>query len=363
MILALLCTWGICVTNHYQIKFGTGRHVDDQPAGNGTVLLEGTLKSWYVYQIAYLVDLSLVKFSILAFYRVIATQKMFRFAVDTTIAIVAAFTIAMVFVNAFECPKPSDAWSAEILLQGSGSCINLHPLYYGQAAFNILSDIVILALPVPVLWSLQMHRNKRIALVAIFSVGFVAVIASIIRVYALHVYTVGTDTPYNGAYILLWSQIEINVAIISASIPSLKPLFKRTFGSTIKSTTGGRYIYGYGGGRSNMNKQGASIALKRMPSSASMQQSHKRNRSFSNASDEQIFFKDGLDTKIEGGVDDLERQWDPETSYALPRERPTGQILRSVKIEHHSVVELGEDHTDTGGRGGVQRGPLVGSGR
>ena len=45
----------------------------------------------------------------------------------------------------------------------------------------------------------------------------------------------GLQTPYNGAYILLWSQIEINAAIISASVPSLKPLFKR-----IRSN-GGRY--------------------------------------------------------------------------------------------------------------------------
>ena len=58
--------------------------------------------------------------------------------------VVAAFTIAMVMINAFECPKPSDAWSVEILLQGSGPCRDLHPIYYSQAAFNILSDGIII---------------------------------------------------------------------------------------------------------------------------------------------------------------------------------------------------------------------------
>ncbi|OCL10973.1 hypothetical protein AOQ84DRAFT_288161, partial [Glonium stellatum] len=347
MLAALFLTWGICVINHYQVKFGTGRHLNDQPAV--IFLLEGTLKSWYVYQLVYLVDLALVKFSILAFYCIIAAQKVFRIAVYTTMGIIAAFTIAMVFVNAFECAKPSDAWSVEILLQGSGSCRDLHPIYYGQAAFNILSDTVILVLPMPVLLSLQMHKNKRIALVGIFSVGFVAVIASIVRVYALHVWATGlTDTPYNGAYILLWSQIEINAAIISASIPSLKPLFKRTFGSTIRSY-GGRYL-NYGYGRSGVSKAetgaaGGSVALKSLPSSATMTANplNRGKRSFSNESDEQVFFKDGLNTKVEGG-EDLDKPWHAESTYT--RGGRPGQILRSVTIETHSIS------------GDQQRGPL-----
>ena len=98
------------------------------------------MKSWYVYQLVYLVDLSLVKFSIVAFYRIIATQKALRITVYKTMGVVAAFIIAMVIINAFECPKPSNVWSVEILLQGSGPCRDLHPTYYNQAAFNILSD-------------------------------------------------------------------------------------------------------------------------------------------------------------------------------------------------------------------------------
>jgi hypothetical protein len=46
-----------------------------------------------------------------------------------------------------------------------------------------------------VLLSLQMHESKRIALIGILSVGSIAVVASIVRVYALHVWATGlTDT-------------------------------------------------------------------------------------------------------------------------------------------------------------------------
>lgn len=168
--------------------------------------------------------------------------------------IVAAFTIVMVFINAFECTNPSDAWSAEILLQGAGSCRDLHPIYYGQAAFNILSDVVILLLPMPVLRSLQLRRNKRNALIGIFSAGSVAVIASVVRIYALSLWSAkDADVPYEGANILVWSQIEINAAIISASIPSLKPLFSRTFSGSKRSygPTGQYQTYGRSYGHGN----------------------------------------------------------------------------------------------------------------
>lgn len=171
--------------------------------------------------------------------------------------IVTAFTVSMVFVNAFECPSPSDAWSPEILLQDSGTCHDLHDIYYVQAGFNILSDIVILLLPMPVLYALPARRTKRIALISIFSIGSIAVLASIIRVYTLSLWSdPDADVPYAGAYILIWSQIEINLAIISASIPSLKPLLNRIFGDSATRPRSRRYqYYNPSHGSANVSRQ------------------------------------------------------------------------------------------------------------
>ena len=67
------------------------------------------------------------------------------------------------------------------------------------------------------------------ALVAIFLTGTFASAASIARLNALYKYTVTEDVSYDAILILLWTQIEVNVAIISASAPSLRPLFNRIF--------------------------------------------------------------------------------------------------------------------------------------
>lgn len=59
--------------------------------------------------------------------------------------------------------------------------------------------------------------------------GTFASAASIARLHALYRYFNTEDVPYDAIQILLWTQIEVNVAIISASAPSLRPLFASIF--------------------------------------------------------------------------------------------------------------------------------------
>jgi hypothetical protein len=96
---------------------------------------------------------------------------------------------------------------------------------------------------------MHVDRGSLGALLGIFMVGGIAVIASIIRLYALWVYTITKDVSYDAIFvscslpigeirklmsmqILLLSQIEVNVAIICGSAPALRPLFNKTFMST-----------------------------------------------------------------------------------------------------------------------------------
>ncbi|EGX45655.1 hypothetical protein AOL_s00169g261 [Orbilia oligospora ATCC 24927] len=136
----------------------------------------------------------------------------------------------------FECPKPSMSWSVTF----PTGCMNLSVLYYTSASINILTDILILCLPIPVLMTIQIQKRKRIALVGIFFIGFIAVLASVSRIWALWLYQNTKDVSYDAIFILLFSNIEINLAIITASAPPLRPLFKGVF----KSSSYG-HSYGY----------------------------------------------------------------------------------------------------------------------
>lgn len=91
-----------------------------------------------------------------------------------------------------------------------------------DAVIHILSDILLALLPTPLIWRLQMVRRARFTLIVVLSVGILAAIAGIIRQVS-----VGPLDEYD-AY-SIWNFTELHLGIIAASLPALKPIFKKFF--------------------------------------------------------------------------------------------------------------------------------------
>ncbi|KAH7076061.1 hypothetical protein FB567DRAFT_608664 [Paraphoma chrysanthemicola] len=231
MLLALLIAIALVIMNGIHVSWGTGQHGANLDMA---IILVPTLKHWYAYQLVYPLALFSVKASILALYHRIFPQKQFRWMIYFVAGFVSIYTVVVFFVNAFECRTyPSRAWSPSF----PAGCNNLPALYFSTASINILTDVAILVMPLRAFQQLHMQRRKRLALMGIFMIGGVAVLASIIRLYALWVYTTTKDVAYDAIFILLLSQIEVNIAIISASAPALRPLIDKTFKSHSQSPT------------------------------------------------------------------------------------------------------------------------------
>ncbi|KAB8211094.1 hypothetical protein BDV34DRAFT_209261 [Aspergillus parasiticus] len=199
----LVVTIGMEVMNAFYVSFGTGRHLADLPLQE---ILISTLKHWYVHQPVYPLSIGLIKFSILAqYYRIFAVDG-FRKAVLGVGPLMFAYTIIVVF--AFEChSKPWRAWDLTFLK----GCNDLH------AAMTLISDMT--------------DFDYLYALIGNFLSGAFASVALIVRLNGLYKYSITKDVSYDAIQILFWSQIEVNVAIISASALSLRPLFANVFKS------------------------------------------------------------------------------------------------------------------------------------
>jgi hypothetical protein len=198
--------------------------------------VRGTLISWWVYRVSYIIALCFVKLSILFFYRAIASHRTFRRLVYATIVFVCLYSFGACVAAIFQCENPSDAWStANYFAQFDRNpdtkrqklkCYDPTKLWVFSAAANLLSDVIILMLPIPTLLSLRIPMSKRLALIGIFSVGIMAIIASSVRMWVMMLWA---ESPFNsakfGADLLLWGQVETNSGIISASVPFLRLLF------------------------------------------------------------------------------------------------------------------------------------------
>ncbi|CAN9090958.1 unnamed protein product [Alternaria alternata] len=241
MFVALVVTWGNFVVNFYQDE--TSRHSRPsylfKPEEHPEVVehVRGNLISWWVYRLTYTIGLGFVKLSILFFYRAIAANKTFRRLVYATIAFVCMYTFAASMASTFQCENPSDAWSTVNYLaqfdrdpktkQIQVKCFDPIKLWVFSSASNLISDIIILMLPLPTLLSLRIPMAKRLALIGIFSVGVMAITASSVRMWVMMLWA---ESPYNSARfgndLLLWGQVETNSGIISSSIPFLRLLFR-----------------------------------------------------------------------------------------------------------------------------------------
>lgn len=53
----------------------------------------------------------------------------------------------------------------------SGHCINTLVLYVSTAVFNIVSDIILFVLPIPMVVGLRLRTKQKLGLIFIFGIG------------------------------------------------------------------------------------------------------------------------------------------------------------------------------------------------
>ena len=183
------------------------------------------------------------KTSILIFYLRMSknTQKALRIASYVTLAIVNIDGVVLTFLNAFQCSPVSAAYDP---VQEQATCVSIVTLYLCSAPVNIITDLAILILPIPVLTGMRLPQRQKTILILTFALGIFVTIVDVVRIYYLQQASdnqitspvrlgTGKEFSYNASTALMWSAVEVNVGIICACIPTLKPLIKRILPSMI----------------------------------------------------------------------------------------------------------------------------------
>ena len=209
-------------------------------------------------QLVYIVDLlwvtlvTLIKVSILHFYLVIFRQPIFMRSVYVVMAICVAWWIGSLFGTAFFCNPPQKQFSLDP--NYPGTCGDSNTLYSAVASSDLAVDVIVILLPMPVLWSLQLPTAKKIALTFVFGIGFLYVATefpqrgphqlmpdSILAITAVRIKFMleldQTDLTYSASQMALLSACVPLLGIINANLPILPPAFKKVFNSTALSTT------------------------------------------------------------------------------------------------------------------------------
>ncbi|RYO86468.1 hypothetical protein DL766_008129 [Monosporascus sp. MC13-8B] len=111
-----------------------------------------------------------------------------------------------------------------------------------NTAFNIVSDIALASLSVPVVWRLKMDRRTRLYVIGILSLGYPAVAMGIVKAVYQITYGSTKDKTFTQS-VQFWGFLQPQLGIIAACATSLKPSFRRIL--KLPSSAYNRYNHNY----------------------------------------------------------------------------------------------------------------------
>ncbi|KAI1758255.1 hypothetical protein F4782DRAFT_477152 [Xylaria castorea] len=174
---------------------------------------------------------SFVRLSILDFIlQVFFPMKKFRFVVYAFEAATVAYLVATTITWFATCRPLRFNWElGPDVLQ---HCGNLPLKFLLSAVFNLVLDVSILILPMPVLWALRMSTRKKVAITFVFGLGTFVCFSTAWRTY--HVVKFSTPAAQMNFTVTivedaLWSGLEITLGIINACLPVIQPSAQRIF--------------------------------------------------------------------------------------------------------------------------------------
>ena len=209
------------------------QHVELDDQGNGVWTHRDVvfLESYYAQQLSTTLTFGLTKFSVLLFYKRVFRGDTFNAAVWTMMSIIGVWTTAFFFANLLQCYPIWLNWEAS----GAqvSSCINTNMMYLAQAWTDVLTDVMILSLPIPCIWALQMPARHKVGVSAIFLLGLLTVLAGIAKlVIYYHIISQAEGGDYDITWFetpaFLWAFIESALGVVGACLPLLRPLFAGT---------------------------------------------------------------------------------------------------------------------------------------
>ncbi|KAI1293351.1 hypothetical protein F5Y03DRAFT_374002 [Xylaria venustula] len=207
---------------------GLGRHVQALKPESVSHYLQGD----YIFSHFYDFAIASTKLSILALYhRIFVTIRM-RIIVWITAILVFAWLIEMEIVLGFGCQPIQGWWDAKVA--ATAKCVDKVAFTYSTNILNLIFDLWIFSIPIPIIMKLNVNKGKRFALCCLFSIGLGVCALSIARLSV--VFSAGSgDVTWEEVPLGILSALEPCGAILCANLPiiyrELMRVFKRIGGS------------------------------------------------------------------------------------------------------------------------------------
>lgn len=134
-------------------------------------LLRLRCQSAFASVILYPPAMGAIKIStLLLFARIFPGQKFQRMLWAVGLFI-STYSSIMVIAMIFQCRPLNRVWDPTV----KAECIEINKVWIVMGSLNVVTDFLLLCLPLPQIWKLQMRRETKLQLISIFSIGSLSV--------------------------------------------------------------------------------------------------------------------------------------------------------------------------------------------
>ncbi|RDW86502.1 uncharacterized protein DSM5745_03144 [Aspergillus mulundensis] len=231
VLLATLFNIAVCTLAIQMVGVGLGRHAVLLPQENLALF---HIFLWAAY-IVFIIGATIAKASALLFYARVFTQthSRLRYCLWTLHALNVAWLLGTLFAVVFMCLPVSKVWHRDI----PGHCRSPSAIWLGSGISGVFIDVLILVLPIPIVWGLQMKPCRKFLAVLVIILGHLVVVVSIGRLASVAetAENLALDPTYKSVTPIFWHGSEIPIAVINVSLPSIFLLVRRAFAHGVPS--------------------------------------------------------------------------------------------------------------------------------
>ena len=133
-----------------------------------------TVQIGFAFFLVMTLDFGAIKLSVLLLYRRIFIGPYFKIYSAIMIALVALWCTSFFFATAFQCGTNIAYWWTSTATIHE-YCVDTARAELALAISDIITDIMILAIPLPMIWKLHLTPGQKVGLYFIFLLGLLSV--------------------------------------------------------------------------------------------------------------------------------------------------------------------------------------------
>lgn len=123
----------------------------------------------YIGQLLWATSILSLKVSVLCFYLHLFPDRKFRISCCVVLGVMVVGGTGFILFDVFQCIPVSAAWTLQH--SADAKCVKLSIVAISGASFNVLSEIAIFILPMPVLKTLQLKARKKVGVMVLLGLG------------------------------------------------------------------------------------------------------------------------------------------------------------------------------------------------